>query len=349
MRRHPLRVAMLSPISWRTPPRHYGPWEFVASNLTEQLVRLGIDVTLFASLNSRTRAKLQGVAPAGYSEDPTLDRWVWTGLHISEVFERARDFDVIHNHFDFLPLTYSRLISTPILTTVHGFSSDSILPVYRKYRDLPYVSISLASRHPGLNYVRNIYHGIDPACYPLNDDPADYLVFLGRICAEKGVHDAIELARRVGRPLRIAGIIQDDVYFREKVEPFLDGIRVKFLGPVGGRSKLDLLSRAFATVHLCQCEEPFGLSIIESLACGTPVIAMRRGAIPEILDDRCGLVVDSLDEAEIRFGWLAEILRPTCRRIVEDRFTSMRMAREYLEVYCELTDSRESLARTNQA
>jgi glycosyltransferase involved in cell wall biosynthesis len=329
---------MLGPISWRTPPRHYGPWELVVSNLTEQLVRLGIDVTLFASLNSSTRAKLEGIVPTGYSEDPTLDRWVWTGLHVSEVFERARDFDLIHNHLDFLPLTYSRLISTPLLTTIHGFSSDSIMPVYRKYGDLPYVSISLASRKPGLNYVRNIYHGIDPESYPYNDHPADYLVFLGRICAEKGVHDAIELARRVGRPLRIAGIIQDGVYFREKVEPLLDGTQIKFLGPVGGRSKLDLLSSAFATVHLCQFEEPFGLCIIESMACGTPVIAMRRGAIPEIMNDRCGLVVNSLDEAETHFAVLTGILRRACRRTVEDRFTSLRMATEYLEVYRELTN-----------
>ena len=347
MRNRPLRVAMLGPISWRTPPRHYGPWEFIVSNLTEQLVMLGVDVTLFASLDSRSRARLRGVAAGGYSENHSLDRWVWTGLHISELFECAKEFDIIHNHFDFLPLTYSRLVSTPLLTTIHGISSDSILPVYRKYCELPYVSISLASRHAKLNYVRNIYHGIDPQDYSFSDRPDNYLLFLGRICAEKGVHEAIELARRVGRPLRIAGIIQDPVYFREKVEPSLDGERIRFLGPVGGKCKQDLLSGAFASVLLCDCEEAFGLSIIESLACGTPVIATRRGAIPEILDDRCGLVVGSLDEAESHFNSIARIVRRTCRQVVEERFTSTRMAKEYLEVYCELVDSARTETSTH--
>jgi glycosyltransferase involved in cell wall biosynthesis len=340
MRNPPLRVAMLGPISWRTPPLHYGPWEFVVSNLTEQLVKLGVDVTLFASLDSRTHARLRGVAAGGYSENRALDRWVWTGLHISELFESSDEFDIIHNHFDFLPLTYSRLVRTPVLTTIHGISSDSILPVYDKYRELPYVSISFASRHEKLNYVRNIYQGIDPKAYFFNDRPDNYLLFLGRICAEKGVHEAIELARRVGRPLRIAGIIQDPVYFRESIEPYLDGERTSFLGPVGGKRKKDLLSGAFASVHLCNCEEAFGLSIIESLACGTPVIATRRGAIPEILDERCGLVVESLDEAESQFKSVARIVRGTCRQVVEERFTAMRMAKEYLDVYCELVDSR---------
>jgi len=332
-----LRVAMLGPISWRTPPRHYGPWELVVSNLTECLVELGVDVTLFATANSRTQGKLHALAPAPYSEDPSLNRWVWTALHISEVFERAREFDVIHNHFDFLPLTYSRLVETPVLTTVHGFSSGEIFPVYNKYRDLPFVSISLASQHPGLNYVRNIYHGIFLEAYSFNEKSGDYLLFLGRICHEKGVHDAVELAAKVGRPLKIAGLIQDIKYFREKIEPALDGNRVQFLGPVGGQAKIDLLSEAFATVHLCHCEEPFGLSIVESLACGTPVVAMRRGGIPEILNERCGLVVDSLDEAQREFGRLSNMRRGECRRVVEERFTAARMAREYLDVYRDLT------------
>jgi len=341
--RHPLHVAMLSPISWRTPPRHYGPWELVVSNLTEELVRSGVDVTLFASRDSLTGAVLRGIAPTGYSENPRLDRWVWTGLHISEVFERAAEFDVIHNHLDFLPLTYSRLVGTPMVTTVHGFSSAAVLPVYEKYAELPYVSISFASRRPGLNYVGNVYHGIDPTLYPFNDRPGDYLVFLGRICEEKGVDEAIRLAQRVGRPLRVAGIIQDAAYFRERVEPFLDGRDVKFLGPVGGLAKTDLLAGAFAAVHLCRGEEAFGLSIVEALACGTPVIASRRGAIPEILDERCGLVVDSVDEAEACFDRVEQISRAACRQIVEERFTAERMAREYLDIYRQIHGLREDV------
>ena len=340
MEKSSLRVAMLGPISWCTPPRHYGPWELVVSNLTESLVQLGVDVTLFATGNSRTQGKLHSIAAAPYSESPTINRWAWTALHISEVFERAREFDIIHNHFDFLPLTYSKLVEIPVLTTVHGFSSDGIFPVYSKYRDLPFVSISLASRRPELNYVRNIYHGISLEAYSFSEHSRDYLLFLGRICAEKGVHDAIELAAKVARPLKIAGIIQDTEYFREKIEPALDGNRVQFLGPIGGQAKADLLSHAFATVHLCQCEEPFGLSIVESLASGTPVLAMRRGGIPEILDDRCGLLVDSIDEAQREFGRLSTVRRRECRQVAEKRFTAARMAREYLEVYRELTGLR---------
>lgn len=335
MSRNGLRVAMLAPISWRTPPRHYGPWELIVSNLTEHLVHLGVEVTLFATVNSQTRAKLHAIS-APYSEDLTLDRWVWTGLHISEAFERAAEFDLIHNHLDFLPLTYSRLVSTPVLSTIHGFSSPAIFPAYYKYRDLPFVSISLASRQRGLNYVRNIYHGIEIQSYSFSKRSEDYLLFLGRICPDKGVEGAIDLATKVKRPLKIAGIIQDAEYFREKIEPALDGDRVQFLGPVGGRKKIELLSGAFATVHLCQCEEPFGLSIVESLACGTPVIAMRRGGIPEILNERCALLVNSVAEACDGFGRVAAILRSDCRELAEHRFTAARMAKEYLEVYREL-------------
>src|SRR6266446_3196610 len=191
---------MLSPVSWRTPPRHYGPWELVASELTEQLVKLGVNVTLFASHGSQTTATLHAIVPP-YSEDPSSDRFASTVLHISEVFERADEFDIIHNHFDFPPLTYSRLVGIPLLTTVHGFSSPEILSVYRKYANLPYVSVSYASRVAGLNYVANVYHGVDTLRYPFGERPSRYLLYLGRIAREKGVDDAIQLAKMVRRPL----------------------------------------------------------------------------------------------------------------------------------------------------
>src|SRR5258706_2223168 len=221
MARSHKRVAVVSPVAWRTPPRHYGAWETVASNVAEGLVARGWDVTLFATGDSVTRAHLHAVVNKGYEEDPTVDPKVAEYLHIPEAFEHAAEFDLIHSHYDFMALTYTRLVQTPLLTTIHGFSSPRILPVYRKYRDGYFVSISDSDRVPGLNYLATVYNGIDFSLYPLQESGGDDLVFLGRIHPDKGVHLAIEVARRSGSPLLIAGIIQDKEYFREKVEPFL--------------------------------------------------------------------------------------------------------------------------------
>ena len=221
-----LRVAILAPISWRTPPRHYGPWEQFASLLTEGLVARGVDVTLFATADSVTGARLVGTAPAGYSEDPALDPKVWESLHIAAVFERADEFDVIHNSFDFLPLTYSGLVETPVVTTIHGFSSPSILPVYQKYNGRAhYVAISDADRHESLDYVATIHHGIEMGRFELQPAPGDYLLFFGRIHPDKGTAEAIDVASRAGMPLIIAGIIQDADYFDRLVKPHVDGDR----------------------------------------------------------------------------------------------------------------------------
>src|SRR5580692_8507265 len=211
------RVAVLSPIAWRTPPRQYGAWETVASNITEGLASRGWDVTLFATRDSVTRAHLHAVVDRGYEEDPGSAPKVAEYLHISEVFEHAAEFDLIHSHYDFMALTYSRLVKTPVLTTIHGFSSARIMPVYQKYRDGYFVSISDSDRAPGLNYLATVYNGIDASLYPLQESPGEDLVFLGRIHPDKGVHLAIEVARMSGSPLLIAGIIQDRTYFEEQV------------------------------------------------------------------------------------------------------------------------------------
>jgi len=213
---------MLSPVAWRTPPRHYGAWETVASNITEGLVARGWDVTLFATGDSVTRARLHAVVDKGYEEDSTIDPKVAEYRHISEVFERAADFDLIHSHYDFMALTYTRLVSTPVVTTIHGFSSPQIVPVYRKYADGYFVSISDSDRMPGLNYLATVYNGIDLSLYPLTEHAGDHLIFLGRIHPDKGVHRAVKVSRLTGLPLIIAGIIQDRAYFREQVEPYLD-------------------------------------------------------------------------------------------------------------------------------
>ena len=215
-----LRVAMLAPIAWRVPPRHYGPWEQFASLLTEGLVERGVDVTLFASGDSRTAGRLSSVVPRGWEEDPDANPKVSECLHISALFERAGEFDLIHNSFDFLPLTYSALVSTPVLTTIHGFSSPAIVAVYEKYDHLgAYIAISDADRHPRLTYLATIHHGIDTDAFELHDSPDGYLLFFGRIHPDKGTADAIEVARRAGLPLVIAGIIQDQQYFDEVVAP----------------------------------------------------------------------------------------------------------------------------------
>ena len=244
------RVAVLSPIAWRTPPQQYGAWETVASNITEGLVARGWNVTLFASADSVTRARLHAVVDRGYEEDPTLDAKVSEYLHISEVFEHAAEFDLIHSNYDFMPLTYSRLVSTPMLTTIHGFSSDKIMPIYQKYRDGYFVSVSDSDRAPRLNYLATVYNGIDLSLYPFQEQGGDDLVFLGRIHPDKGVHLAIEVARLSGMRLIIAGIIQDDTYFREQVKPHLDDQHIVYIGPVDVTGKNELFARSRALLHL---------------------------------------------------------------------------------------------------
>ena len=328
-----MKIAILGPIAWRTPPRHYGGWETVVSNLTEGLVERGYDVTLFATGDSITRAKLAWVCPRPYEEDKSLDPKVWECLHIAHCFERAHEFDLIHNHFDFLPLTYTRLVDTPVVTTIHGFSSPKILPVYQAYNDrVAYVSISNADRHPSLDYIATVYNGIDLKQFTFNPQAGETLVFLGRIHPEKGVHLAIEVARRTGRRLIIAGIIQDAEYFEREIAPRLDDEQIRFIGPVGPRERDELLRNAWATLHLVTRPERFGLTIVESLACGTPVIAMDLGSPREILTEDSGFLVHSVDEAVEAVRRVSEIDRRACRRRAED-FSVDRMVEDYIRVY----------------
>lgn len=336
-----LRVAVLAPISWRTPPRHYGPWEQFASLLTEGLVTRGVDVTLFATADSVTAAHLAGTAPTGYSEDPGLEPKVWESLHISEVFEHAAEFDLIHNSFDFLPLTYSALVDTPIVTTIHGFSSERILPVYQKYNGKShYVAISDADRHESLDYVATIHHGIDMSRFELQTEPDDYLLFFGRIHPDKGTAEAIEVADRVGMPLIIAGIVQDADYFDRQVKPHVDGTRVSYIGPVGPDVRSGLLGRARALLHLIDFDEPFGFSVVESMACGTPVIANRRGSMPEIVQEGAnGFLVDSIATAMAAVRRVDAVDRKRVRESVEQRFDVARMVDEYLSVYRRIVGS----------
>ena len=335
-----MRIAVLSPISWRTPPRHYGPWESVVSLLTEELVRLGLDLTLFATGDSQTSGKLVAVCPRPYSEDDSVDPKVAECLHISEVFERAADFDLIHNHYDFLPLTYSALVKTPVVTTIHGFSSPAIIPVYKKYDARShYVAISEADKSPELDYIATIHHGIDIAQFPFLEAEGKYLLFFGRIHPHKGVREAIDVAQRAGIKLVIAGIIQDQDYFATEVEPHIDGKTVEYLGSVGPDQRADVLGHALALLHLISFEEPFGLSMVESMACGTPVIAFPRGSIREVIrHGETGYIVEDIEHAVDAVAALQSIDRSACREDVERRFSHTRMARDYVDAYEKILD-----------
>jgi glycosyltransferase involved in cell wall biosynthesis len=329
------RVAILSPVAWRTPPRQYGAWETVASNITEGLAARGWDVTLFATKDSVTRARLHAVIGQGYEEDSKVDPKVAEYLHISEVFEHAEDFDLIHSHYDFMALTYSRLVRTPVLTTIHGFSSPKIMPVYQKYRDGYFVSISDSDRARNLNYLATVYNGIDLSLYPFQEIPGEELIFLGRIHPDKGTHLAIAVARLSGLPLRIAGIIQDKEYFKTQVEPYLDDRDIQYIGPVDVAGKNQLFARARALLHLNTIPERFGLVLAEANAAGVPVIAMDLGSCREVIEDgKTGFLVHGVNEAVEALKRVPTIDRAACRRRVEQRFSIKTMVEAYERVYC---------------
>ncbi|MGR9087554.1 MAG: glycosyltransferase [Gammaproteobacteria bacterium] len=337
-----MRIAMLSPIAWRTPPRHYGPWESTVSLLTEGLVARGHDVTLFATADSETRGTLRSVCPRGYEEDPTILPKVWECLHISELFDQADDFDLIHNHFDFLPLTYTGGTSRPVVTTIHGFSSPAILPVYKKYNGkVFYVAISDADRSSELDYIRTVHHGIDLSQFDFRPEPddEDYLLFLGRIHHDKGAAEAIEIALGSNKKLILAGIIQDRDYFRCFIEPYLNHSNIEYVGSVGPARRNRLLGNASALLHPIHFNEPFGLSVIEAMACGTPVIAFNKGSMPELIrHGHNGFLVDSVAEAIAAVADIGRIDRTRCRRHVERHFTAERMVEDYLQVYRQILE-----------
>lgn len=327
------RVAILSPVAWRTPPRQYGAWETVASNITEGLVARGWDVALFATGDSVTGAHLHAVVDRGYEEDSSVDPKVAEYLHISEVFEHAAGFDLIHSHYDFMALTYTRLVKTPVLTTIHGFSSPRIMPVYEKYRAGYFVSISNSDRAPGLNYLATVYNGIDLSLYPFQERGGDHLIFLGRIHPDKGVHLAIQVARLSGLPLLIAGIIQDQAYFHDQVEPHLDHT-IRYIGAVDVPGKNALFSRARALLHLNTIPERFGLVLAEANAAGVPVVAMDLGSCREVIEDgRTGFLVNSISEAVEAVKKIGEINRNVCRQRVERYFSIGTMVDAYEGVY----------------
>lgn len=298
----------------------------------------GHDVTLFATADSSTSATLSAVAPAGYEEDASVDAKVYEALHIAAVFEQASDFDLISNQFDFLPLAFSRLVRTPVVTTIHGFSSERILPVFQEYADVAhYVSVSDSDRHPDLAYDATIHHGIDVASFTEGRGDGGYLLFLGRIHPDKGTHVAIDVARRAGVPLVVAGVVHDADYHAREVLPRVDGTTVSYVGPVGPVERDRLLGGALGLLHLIDFDEPFGLSVVESLAAGTPVVAYRRGSMPElVVDGVTGFLVDGVDGAVAAVGLLRALDRRKCRADAAARFSADRMVEDYERLFARI-------------
>ena len=330
-----MKLAVLSPVAWRTPPRHYGPWEQVASNICEGMVGEGIDVTLFATKDSITQAKLEAVVEKGYAEDSTVNAKVVECLHISHLMEMSDSFDLIHNNFDYLPLTYSRLIKTPMLTTIHGFSSPSIIPVFKKYDATNhYVSISNSDRSSELNYLATVYNGVKEESFELNPEGGDYLLFFSRIHPEKGTYESIQIAKKSKKRLIISGIIQDENYFNEKVKPYINGDDIIYIGSSGPEKRNKLLGNALALLHPISFEEPFGLSVVESMFCGTPVIAFDLGSMPELIEDtKTGFIVNNIDEASEALKQIKNLDRKYISRYSRNKFSVSRMIKEYLKVY----------------
>jgi glycosyltransferase involved in cell wall biosynthesis len=339
-----MRVAQVAPLYEAVPPTGYGGTERVVSYLTEELVRMGVEVTLFASGDSTTSAELVAACPSAIRLAPErLDSLAYHVLQLGQVARRAHEFDLIHFHVDYLHYPFSRQLSTPSLTTLHGrLDLPDLAPLYREYSEVPLVSISDAQREPlpWANWQTTIYHGLPEELYTPNYGPGGYLAFLGRLSPEKRPDWAIEIARRAGLPLRIAAKVDpaDREYYESEVMPLLEQSHVELVGEVGEADKGPFLAGALALIFPVDWPEPFGLVMIEALACGTPVIAFRRGSIPEVIQDGVtGFVVDSLDRAVAAAAEVGQLDRRHCRRQFLERFSARRMAEDYLALYQRMT------------
>jgi glycosyltransferase involved in cell wall biosynthesis len=308
------------------------------------LVKKGVNVTLFATGDSLTKARLQAVCEKPVGEYPA-DAKVMECMHISNLMEQSASFDIIHNHFDFLPLTYSALIRTPIITTIHGFSSEQIVPVYKKYNaHTHYVSISNSDRHPSLTYLDTVYNGLNEQDFDPGEGRGDYLLYFGRIHPHKGAHEAIQIAIQSDRKLVLCGLIQDQAYFEEKVAPWLNDTTIIYKGNAGPQERNQLLGAALALLHPISFEEPFGLSVAEAMMCGTPVIAFKRGAMKElIVDGKTGFLVNHIEEAVAAISKIETISRCACRKHAMDKFSGQVMASNYIRLYNQIARKSNSL------
>lgn len=337
-----MRIGILAPVTWRTPPRKYGPWEQVCANLADGLAERGHEVYLFATGDSLTKAHLVSVCPAPLGEHPELPARSWELIHIGHALKQAeeRELDVLHNHMNYLPLPFAQLIRTPVVTTMHGAAmlEEDSREAYRTFQDMPYISISHAEREscPELKYIANVYNGIRLEQFDLVEQEGKHLLFIGRICPEKGADLAVELARRTGLPLVIAGLVPDHAkdFFEERIRPWIDGKQIQFVGEVGPEERNRLMGEALALLHLIRVPEPFGLVMAEAMACGTPVLGIGLGSVPEVVEHGVtGFVVKDVDEAVSMVPRLPEIKRRDCRERVERLFTLERMVEGYEQAF----------------
>ncbi len=335
-----MRIAQVAPLFESVPPKYYGGTERVVSYLTEELVRQGHEVTLFASGDSVTKARLVAACRRSLRLDKNcVDQMAHHILMLEQVFREASSFDVIHFHIDYLHFPLSRRHRVPHVTTLHGrLDIPDLVPLYREFPEMPVVSISHAQREPlpWINWQGTVYHGLPEDLYTFQEEPGKYLAFLGRIAPEKRVDRAIEIAKRVGMPLKIAAKVDkiDRDYFEGVVEPLLRDPLVEYVGEIGEGEKGDFLGNAYALLFPIDWPEPFGLVMIEAMACGTPVIAYRRGSVPEVMEEGVtGFIVQGLEDAVAAVEEVSHLSRKRCREVFERRFTASRMAQDYLDVY----------------
>ena len=335
-----MRIAQVAPLYESVPPSCYGGTERVVSWLTEELVEAGHDVTLFASGDSRTASHLVPCSRRSLRTDATCRDYLAHHIALVErVIQRASRFDVIHFHIDYLHFPFSRRGKLCHVTTLHGrLDLPDLMPLYTEFSDVPVISISQAQRKPlpWINWIGNVHHGLPPQLFALHKHPGKYLVFIGRISPEKRPDRAIEIATRLGIPLRMAAKVDrpDAEYFEREIRPLLDNPRIDFVGEIGDAEKQDFLGNALACLMPIDWPEPFGINMIEAMACGTPTVAFRHGSVPEIITNGLnGFIVESMDEAVDAVSRIHTLSRADCRHVFEERFTSARMASDYLQIY----------------
>ncbi|PYI44315.1 MAG: glycosyl transferase [Verrucomicrobia bacterium] len=343
-----MRIAQVAPLYESVPPKYYGGTERVVSYLTEELVRQGHDVTLFASGDSETKAHLVAACRRSLRMDKhCVDRLAHHMLMLENVVQRAAEFDIVHFHTDYLHFPLSRREQITHVTTLHGrLDLPDLVPLYQEFREMPVISISNGQREPlpWANWQATVYHGLPADMYQFRDKTGTYLAFLGRVSPEKRVDRAIEIAKQVGIPLKLAAKVDrvDKDYFETVVEPLLRHPFVEFVGEIGEGEKEEFLSNAYALLFPIDWPEPFGLVIIEAMACGTPVIAYRGGAVPEVMEEgHTGFIVEGLEDAVDAVRRVPELSRKRCREVFDHRFTAARMAHDYVQVYERLTNTRQ--------